>query len=240
MKEILSPLIRSSEDIESLSNKHRVLATLPKIKTQNSVINFVNDAEMIRHFQSIYTSMPLQNQFPKCLHVTSATENEGKTAVAVNLAVSIARLHKKVLLIDTNLRTPKIHEYFNLDNEHGLSDFLEGNKKKILNTVIKEKLFVITTGIEKEDPMTVLSNPKFIKFLEVSSNMFDHIIIDSSSILDSSESRIIANLAPATLVVVGEKKVYKKQIEETISLLNNAGATLVGFVNNMSTSKNNT
>lgn len=238
-KEILSPIIRSSDDIESVSGNYKVLATLPKVKSKKGIVNFVNNKKTIRYFQNIYTSIPLEGLFPKCLLVTSATKNEGKTAVAVNLAVSIAKLNKTVLLIDANLQDPKIHKYFNLNNIHGLSDFLTGEDKDILNTVMKEKLFVITAGQDKQDPMTILSNPKFLKFLEVSSNMFDHIIIDSSPILSCSESRIIANQTSATLMVVGEKKVLKKEIKDTLSLLNRAGATLVGFVNNMSTTKLN-
>jgi len=238
-KEALSPIIRSNDDIESLSSNYKVLATLPIVKNKKGIVNFVNNKKTIRYFQSIYTSIPLEGFFPKCLHVTSATKNEGKTVVAVNLAVSIAKLNKTVLLIDANLNDPKIHEYFNLNNSHGLSDFLTGGDKDILNTVMKERLFVITTGKDKQDPMTILSNPKFLKFLEVSSKIFDHIIIDSSPILNCSESRIIANQTSATLVVVGEKKVFKKDIEDTLSLLNRAGATLVGFVNNMSTTKIN-
>jgi len=236
-KEILSPIIRSNDDIESISSNYKVLATLPKIKNQKGVVNFVNNRKTIQCFQNIYTSMPLEGLFPKCLHVTSATKSEGKTAVAVNLAVSIAKLNKTVLLIDTNLNDPKVHEYFNLDNEHGLSEFLLKDDKKVVHTVMNKKLFVITAGMQNQDPMTILSNPKFIKFLEVSSKMFDHIIIDSSPILSCSESRIIANQTSATLVVVGEKKVFKKDIEDTLSLLDRAGATIVGFVNNMSITK---
>lgn len=237
LKEMLSPIIRSSDDIEAISSKYKVLATLPKIKNKKGLVNFINHKKTRQSFQSIYTSMPLEGLFPKCLHVTSATENEGKTAVAVNLAVSIAKLNKTVLLIDANLSDPKIHEYFSLDNKHGLNEFLTKDDKKIVNTVMNKKLFVITAGSPKDDPMTVLSNPKFIKFLEVSSKMFDHIIIDSSPIISCAESRIIANQTSATLVVVGEKKVFKKDLEDTLSLLDRAGATLVGFVNNMSSTK---
>ena len=237
LKEFLSPIIRSNDEIEAISKNYKVLASLPKIKQKKGIINFVNNKETLRYFQNIYTSMPLQGQFPKCLHITSAKKQEGKTAVAVNLAVSIAKLNKKVLLIDADLNDSKVHEYFDINNEYGLSDFLTGDDKKILNTVMKDRLFVITAGQSKQNPMTILSNPKFIKFLEVSANMFDHIIIDSAPILCCSESRLIANQSSATLLVVREKKVYKKEIEDTLSLLNRAGATLVGFVNNMSTSK---
>jgi len=239
-KEFLSPIIRSSDDIEALSDNYKVLSKLPIVKSKNGIINFIKNKKTIKYFHNIYTSIPLEGSFPKCLHVTSAKNNEGKTMVAVNLAISIAKLNKSVLLIDANLNNPKIHEYFNLKNSQGLSDFLTGNDKSILNTVIKEKLFVVTAGKNKQDPMATLSNPKLLKFLEVSSNMFDHIIIDSSSILNNAESRIIANQSSATLVVVGEKKVFKQDLEDTLSLLNRAGATLVGFVNNMSTTKINT
>lgn len=132
----------------------------------------------------------------KIIVVSSSQPNEGKTITTVNLAVSIAQAEQRVLLIDGDLRKPKVHHYFSLPNSPGLTNYLgdsvSGKKQADLFGVIHpteyENLSVLCSGSIPSNPAELLGSEMMAEFLTEVGNHYDYIIIDTPPVNMVSDS----------------------------------------------------
>jgi len=124
--------------------------------------------------------------------ITSALPEEGKSVAAANLAISFAQMGKRVLLLDADLRKPRIHNLFNLERSSGLSDFLAGRESSFKKTEIPG-LTVITAGAIPPNPAELLGSKKMSDLIEKTRGNFDTIILDSPPLLSVTDA---AELAP--------------------------------------------
>ena len=170
----------------------------------------------------------------KIICITSSKKDEGKTTVLSNLGVSFAKIDKKVLLIDADLRNPSISKMFDTSNTQGLMDILLG-KKNIQDCVKKtkqENLYILTGGTIPPNPAEVLSSKKMSEFIESIKDEYDYIFIDSPPVGIISDASIISAYSDGVIFVVGANEVDSNLAKIAKERLDSVKANIVGVILN--------
>ncbi len=189
-------------------------------------------------FRTLRTNIQFTNidKNIKTLVVTSSGPGEGKTTIACNLATSIAQTEKRVLLIDCDMRKPRVHKVFGITNLEGLTNILMG-EKKISEVEFRgdqniKSLTVLTSGPIPPNPAELLGSRRMRDFLEDMRDQFDMIILDSPPINLVTDSAVLSTITDGTIMVV---EVGKTDVEAAINakeLLEKVNANLIGVVLN--------
>lgn len=170
----------------------------------------------------------------KIICITSSKKDEGKTTVLSNLGVSFAKIDKKVLLIDADLRNPSISKMFDTSNTQGLMDILLG-KRNIQDCVKKtkqENLYILTGGTIPPNPAEVLSSKKMSEFIESIRDEYDYIFIDSPPVGVVSDASIISAYSDGVIFVVGANEVDSNLAKIAKERLDSVKANIVGVILN--------
>ena len=170
----------------------------------------------------------------KIICITSSKKDEGKTTVLSNLGVSFAKIDKKVLLIDADLRNPSISKMFDTSNTQGLMDILLG-KRNIQDCVKKtkqENLYILTGGTIPPNPAEVLSSKKMSEFIESIKDEYDYIFIDSPPVGVVSDASIISAYSDGVIFVVGANEVDSNLVKIAKERLDSVKANIVGVILN--------
>lgn len=181
----------------------------------------------------------------KIIVVTSSAPNEGKTTTTVNLAVSISQADQKVLLIDGDLRKPKIHQYFSVPNSPGLTNYLgdkiSGKRNADLFSVIHpteyENLCVLCSGTIPPNPAELLGSELMADFLNNVSKDFDYIIIDTPPVNVVSDSFPLIRESDGVVLVVRSNQSTHPELQKALASLEFIDAKILGFVVNFAESK---
>lgn len=173
------------------------------------------------------------NEETNIVMITSSKPNEGKTFIASNLAQSLADSDYRVLLIDADLRKPSVHKYFNLPNNHGLSDVI-GGRDQLDDTVVIEsdKLSILPSGTLPPNPAELLDSNEFEELLEFLRGNYDYIIIDTPPILPVTDPLIIGSLANKSILVINSKATSKDDVFEAKQRLDKLNINIFGVVLN--------
>jgi succinoglycan biosynthesis transport protein ExoP len=186
-------------------------------------------------FRTLRTWMPISSLGDaKALMITSALPGEGKSTTAANLAISFAQLGHLVVLIDTDLRRPKLHYAFNMTQNSGLVDVLAhgANWQTVLQDTEMENLKVILTGGRPHNPAELLSTRRLHNLLADLKQTFDIVIVDAPVTLTIPDVAILAPEMDGVLLVHDPSKGDKDVVFETKRVLDRAGAHLLGMVFN--------
>lgn len=169
----------------------------------------------------------------KTLLVGSPSPDEGKTTIAVNLAIVIAQAGKRVLLIDTDMRRPQIHERLRLPNRFGLSDILRehGSLDESLHHLATEGIDVITSGILPPNPAEVLSSERMAKLMEEVAQRYDKVILDGPPFL-ISDAIVLASRVDGVLLVLRARNTSQSVALGVLDQLDRVKARVVGAVLN--------
>jgi tyrosine-protein kinase Etk/Wzc len=166
--------------------------------------------------------------------VSSTISSEGKTFISVNLASVLALLGKKVLLVGLDLRKPRIHNIFNLDNEVGLSTFLSGQNvfEDIIHKTKVENLFYAQSGPVPPNPAELIESSLMTVFIENAKKEFDYIIIDTPPVAVVSDALLISHLADFYLFVVRQRYTSKNTLELIEEFYRNENIKKLGIIIN--------
>ncbi len=205
------------------------------VKDKPSVIQLIRWQPFRESLDLICMNLQLRNvDSPlKSLVITSAVPDEGKSTLSVGLAFSAARLHQRVLLIDTDLRRPTLHEKLNLSNDRGLSNLLTGNANtpNIHNvSILGSSIDVITSGPIPVDPISLLSGQQLKRLIANFEENYDLVLLDTPPVLGLVDTIQAASCCSGSLLVVKIDRVTKAQIAEATSLLSKLN--LVGIIAN--------
>lgn len=189
-------------------------------------------------FRTLRTNIQFTNidKNIKTLVVTSSGPGEGKTTITCNLGTSIAQTEKRVLLIDCDMRKPRVHKVFGITNLEGLTNILMGEKKlsevEFRGDQNIRSLTVLTSGPIPPNPAELLGSRRMRDFLEDMRDQFDMIILDSPPINLVTDSAVLSTITDGTIMVV---EVGKTDVEAAINakeLLEKVNANLIGVVLN--------
>ena len=166
---------------------------------------------------------------------SGTTHGNGTSTTAINFASTLARNRlKKVLLIESNMRTPGIHTAFNIDQQYGLTDIMSnGNKPDIfIKKTSSENLFVVTAGSRSTEIVSLFDSDHFNHFLESVREAFDYIILDGPPTTLFSETRVICNRVDGVVLVLEAGKTRDQVALRAKNELEEAGANILGVVLN--------
>jgi capsular exopolysaccharide synthesis family protein len=193
-------------------------------------------AEAYRHLR---TSILLSTagRPPRSLLITSSMPAEGKTTTAVNTAMSLAQTGARVLIVDADMRRPRLHSIFNLKNDNGLSALLssEASEAEVSSAIQHDEesgLFVLTSGPLPPNPAELLGSEQMLKLIAKVSPNFTHVVIDSPPVAVFTDGVLIATMVEGVLLVVHSGKSSRKVVTRARKLLQDVGARIIGVVLN--------
>ena len=195
-----------------------------------------NKGHIAEAFRSIGTFISLSSAArpPKTILITSPGEKEGKTTVTINTATALTNTLGKGVIIDADLRKPKIHNGFDVENSTGLSTFLSGNME-FDEGLIKPTtgvLDVITSGPIPPNPSELLGSARMKDLLDALYSIYDFIIIDSPPVLGMTDSLHLSSFTDGVVIVVRSGQTPRDALTETKRMLNRINAKILGVVIN--------
>lgn len=172
----------------------------------------------------------------KTIMITSSLENEGKSSIAANLAISLAQNDHRVLLIDGDIRKPSVHKLFNVKTDLSLNQYIKEGKywNGICLPLGKYKLDLIVANQELEHAEKYIQSDKMKQLIEEASTIYDYVIVDTSPARYLNEPIIMNEYVDATLLVIKQDSASIKVINETINKLNSSKNNIIGCIYNAS------
>lgn len=170
----------------------------------------------------------------KTIMITSSCPGEGKTTTSCNLAIATAQAGNKTLLLDCDLRNPKLHRVFSLPNTFGLTDALIGAEglKNIYQESDVENLYILPSGTKPPNPSELLSSDKMKNYLETLKEVFDYIIIDTPPIVLVTDAQVVSRYVDGTLLVIAAGEVDRNTVLKAKELLEKVNSKILGVVLN--------
>lgn len=223
--EYLDGTVKNPEDIEEFL-EIPCLGSLGKFSSSEVASElFVIKESNLPYAESIKTARTnivysMEALKARSLLITSAGPEEGKTVFSANLAASLAQMGKKVLLVDADIRKPRIHSIFNQDRAPGLSCALRGDISKVMiHPTPVENLKVLTAGQRAHDSSELLSSEKLLELMDFLHGKFDHIIFDTSPIMAVTDSLVLARAVDASVLVVKSGGIPKEIVKRALAQL---------------------
>ncbi len=175
-----------------------------------------------------------EGQDRRAIAVVSPESGDGKTFFSANLAVTLAQLGGRTLLVDADMRGPRQHQVFGLSNNAGLSGILSGRaESKVIQQVPGvPSLFVLPVGITPPNPLELVERPAFGLLIRELLSKFDHVVVDTPAAKYGCDCAVIAARCGAALVVARQNKSSVNNLEELVSNLAETPATLAGVIFN--------
>ena len=171
----------------------------------------------------------------KCIGVTSPVAGEGKSTTAVNLAISLAQIGKRVLLIDCDLRRPSVAAKLGMEQEHGLSGFL--TKQSTIEQIVKQyrmgddvSFLVVPAGPIPPNPTELLSSVRMESFIKLYTEHVDYIILDLPPVEEVSDALAASKLAHGVLLAVRQNYCTRPALEDAVRQFEFVGSRILGFL----------
>jgi len=241
--EYLNNSVKDEKDIESRFGL-TVLGAVPELQDDSSNFETYLPGNLLSPIAESYRLiragllLSAADHPPRSLLVTSMSPKEGKTVTTINLARVLAQTDKKVLIIDCDMRKPRMHSIFNAPNSNGLSNYLSGNSETTpIQAVQGKQIFLITSGAAPPNPAELLQSTKMEHLIEEMMQMFDFVLLDSPPVQRVTDSLALSNLVDGTLVVVRAEKTTYDSIESGLKKIREVQANILGVVLN-GTNKN--
>ncbi|MBQ8859836.1 MAG: CpsD/CapB family tyrosine-protein kinase [Ruminococcus sp.] len=202
-------------------------------KTRN-IINNDSKFAIVEGYKSARTSLvfSLVAENNPCVAVTSWSKGEGKSTATVNLAISFAKMGKRVLLIDTDLRRPNVHNLLKLKNTIGLSEVVGqfADFEDVVNRDVVPCLDVLTSGAVPPNPSELIGSTSFASFMNMAKNQYDYIILDTPPVGVVTDTLLLKEHIAGYVLIVREKATTHGDIEKAVQAFELAKTKVLGFL----------
>jgi capsular exopolysaccharide synthesis family protein len=210
---------------------------------ENPLINNGVPSNFSESFRAVRTNLLFSSadEGGRSVVVTSTGPSEGKTVVATDLAVALAQAGQRVLLIDGDMRKPRVHTVFKKPQEPGLSNILVGNAKasEAVHTTAVTGLWVMPAGLHPPNPAELLGSKRFKDFMSSLSQHFDWVVLDTPPVMAVTDASVTAHLVTGVLFVVGAEMTSRHAGQRALEQLEHARAKFIGVVLNRVDLKHN-
>ncbi|MER3428126.1 MAG: hypothetical protein C4334_08500 [Pyrinomonas sp.] len=219
-------LLRAKEDVPEEQKEKTALALISDVRSPIT--------EAYRHLRT-QLLLSQAGQPPRTLLLTSSQPSEGKTTTAVNMAVMLAQMGAEVLLIDCDLRRPRIHTHFNLANVRGVANYLAGERdtESLIQTHAPlPNLKIMTSGPVPPSPAELLGSDEMRRLVAEMSARFAHVIIDSPPVVSFTDAAILSTMVDGVVLIVHGGRSSRAVVRRAKRLLQDVGAHIIGVVLN--------
>jgi polysaccharide biosynthesis transport protein len=243
----LSNVFYSSKDIKEATflpllgsvPLRKELATLGLQDSTSGEIQKPDSALFFEVFRSLYTNiLLLGSDTPiRSLVISSATENDGKSTVAVYLALAAAAMGHRVLLVDANLRCPTLHKRVGLMNIQGLTDVISSDldwSNVIERSPIEDNLYVLSAGPIPPDSIRLLASHKMQDLMNDLQASFDLVIYDTPPVVGFADANLLSANTNGMVLIAGLGKLKRTVFQQALEELQVAGTSILGVVANKS------
>jgi capsular exopolysaccharide synthesis family protein len=214
------------------------LGLIPKIDGRSDIVTVTHPtapaAEAFRLLRTSVKFLGVERQV-RVVQVTSPSPGEGKTMVAVNLAVAFAQAGDRVVLVGGDMRRPRMEEIVDVPLTPGLTAVLIGDvtlPQAIQSAAAVPNLSVLPAGYPPPNPSELLSGERARRLIDVLGQTYDVVVIDCPPVLPVTDSLVLARMADTTLLVTSANKTSKRSLARAVELLRQVDAPLVGTVLN--------
>jgi capsular exopolysaccharide synthesis family protein len=246
--EYLDNTVKTTEDVEQLIRlpSYGMVPEISSERRKRLEKGTSYPVELITHghpksmlseaYRNIRTSILLSfsEKPPKRILLTSPNPFEGKTTTVINTAIALAQTGAQVVIIDTDLRKPRIHKIFDEENGVGLSNFLSGRAE--LESIVKgteiPNLFYIPSGPIPPNPSELIGSNLFKSMMASLEERFDHIVLDSPPVLGFADSIILSTFVDGIILVVLGGKTPRETLQRAKEVLQQVNAKILGVIIN--------
>ncbi len=244
----LDTTIKSEEDVEAITSKP-ILAMLPKLDSgvlrgletigdspADTITHTAPKSSFAEGIKTLRTNLTFMapDDPPETLLITSPGPGEGKTITSLNTAIAMAQSGQDTLLVDSDLRRPRIHEALGLERETGWTSMLKGDAtlKQATQTTFENNLSALTCGPIPPDPSELLHSDRCRDLIGEMRNDYDRVIFDSPPLAAVSDALILSHSVDGVLLMVEFGKTRRETLERSLEQLHGIGAPLLGLVLN--------
>lgn len=237
----LDDSIRTPDDIAKLGGELPVIAVVPidQPPDHRPIAISRPDDFAVESYRTLRTNVQFLGleRDVRVVQITSALPGEGKTTTATNLAVVIAQTGNSVVLVDGDLRKPRVHRVFGIDGTFGLTDNLVGEAVDMTVQTVNDHLAVIVSGRVPPNPSEMLSGRRMDAFIDELKGRYDYVIVDSAPTLAVSDSVALSRHVDGVLIVVQAGRASLPQLRQTVAALEQVSAPILGVVLNKANPK---
>jgi len=241
IKDFLDNTVKTPEDIQK--KNINVLGWIPKIEgiTLNKEFEFIIAKKSDSIYSEAFRALRTKIQFAKIdkksintIHVTSSTPSEGKTTVSVNIAGSFAQTNRKTVIVDCDLRKPRMHKVFASQRFPGFTDYFLGEAtfESIVHKSELPNLDFITAGTIPPNPSEILGSQQMLAFIDKLKVIYDLVVIDSPPIIAVTDSEILSRIADASILVASAGETDIELMTKAVDLMRHENKSFIGVVLN--------
>ncbi len=238
LRQVLDTKVRSEQDVRALTDSSilGVVAFDQEVPRHPVILRdepLAAPSEAVRRLRTNLQFIDVANR-PKSIVISSSIPGEGKSTIAINLAVSLADTGARVILVDADLRRPSIADYAGMEGNVGLTTVLIGRAdvEDVVQPLGSSTLDILPAGQIPPNPSELLGSPAMAGLLDRLVATYDMVLLDSPPLLPVTDAAVLSKLAGGVLVVVGADRIHRPQLQETLGSLKTAGAHVFGIVIN--------
>ncbi|WP_167042656.1 polysaccharide biosynthesis tyrosine autokinase [Salinibacterium sp. ZJ454] len=236
LREVLDTRIRNERDVEAITDTAIIGGIVydPKAKDRPLIVHDDPRSPRSESFRTLRTNLQFLDvgRGGHSFVITSSVQSEGKSTTAANLAIALADSGTKVLLVDADLRRPKVDAYMGLEGAVGITDVLIGRAElaDVVQPWGRSRLSVLPAGKIPPNPSELLGSATMARLISTLDAQYDVVIFDAPPLLPVTDAAILAKLVGGAIVVVAAGRTHKNQLTGALAALETVGAGVSGLV----------
>lgn len=236
MRETLDTRVRNEHDVQQVTSAPIVGGIVydPKAAARPLIVQVDPRGARAESFRTLRTNLQFLDvgADARTFVISSSVENEGKTTTGLNLAIALSDAGNRVLMVDADLRQPRVAHYLGIEGAVGLTDVLIGRAElvDVIQPWGKSSLSALPAGSVPPNPSELLGSQAMSSLIQRVEGIYDYVLFDSPPLLPVTDAAVLGRTVGNTLLVVAASRTRKAQLKGSVSALTNVGARLAGIV----------